>query len=70
MPFGFFFFVVTGITTPIVPSDPSTWPKPKFSGGNAITVFLVILTGAFSLGQVIPNSTELLKVSLRINKTE
>lgn len=46
----------------IVPSNPSTWPKPDFSGSSAITVFLVILTGSFSLGQIIPSFTALVKV--------
>ncbi|XP_026194305.1 ABC transporter B family member 21 [Cyclospora cayetanensis] len=50
-----------GMNTPVDPADPNTWPKPAFSGGSAITVFLVILIGAFSLGQVIPNCTALIK---------
>lgn len=45
------------------PYNPATWPKPKFSGSSAITVFLVILIGAFSLGQVIPSFTALVKAN-------
>lgn len=50
------------MTTPVDRNDPSTWPKPEFSGSSAITVFFVILMGAFSLGQIIPNITALIKV--------
>lgn len=50
------------LPTPVDPDDPLTWPKPEFSGSAAFTVFMVVLMGAFSLGQVIPNTTALLKV--------
>lgn len=45
-------------------NDPSTWPKPEFSGASAITVFFCIFIGAFSLGQIINNVTALVKVSI------
>ncbi|CDJ59412.1 ATP-binding cassette protein subfamily B member 2, putative, partial [Eimeria maxima] len=51
------------LTAPINLADPTTWPKPQFTGGTAITVFFVILIGAFSLGQIIPNITALLKAN-------
>lgn len=51
------------MTTPIDMADPSTWPRPQFSGGTAITVFFVILIGAFSLGQIIPNISALIKAN-------
>ncbi|CDJ62057.1 ATP-binding cassette protein subfamily B member 2, putative [Eimeria necatrix] len=51
------------LTVPVDENDPSTWPKPAFSGASAITVFFCILIGAFSLGQIINNVTALVKAN-------
>lgn len=54
---------LAGMTTTVDPNDPTTWPEPEFSGASAITVFFVILIGAFSLGQIIPSITALIKAN-------
>ncbi|CDJ37521.1 ATP-binding cassette protein subfamily B member 2, putative [Eimeria tenella] len=51
------------LTVPVDENDPSTWPKPEFSGASAITVFFCIFIGAFSLGQIINNVTALVKAN-------
>ncbi|PFH32988.1 ABC transporter transmembrane region domain-containing protein [Besnoitia besnoiti] len=42
-------------------SDPATWPKPRFRGGDAITVFFAVIQACFAIGNIVPNLTAYLK---------